>query len=167
MPSFVTAFCLTRARPDIAPASRWQERTIMSLFVHRLARSTTPIYIVQFTCKPVCQPLGTKCNEVSQSHDPIASDCDGVQCRARCRPAHPVLRDTLRLCQLLQHRPSFKSRAVPQSGRSAPPHCSVQSLLRCQPRLPHHLLRCTGRRRHGLAGGGGWSSARRATSTSR
>ena len=71
------------------------------------------------------------------------------------------------LCPLHSHRPPFKSRAVPPSVSSAPPHPRFQALLRRRSRLQGDPCRGSGRRRYGGGWGGGWSGARRTSPTSR
>ena len=73
-----------------------------------------------------------------------------------------------RLCPLHSHRPPLKSRVVPPSVSSAPPHPRFQALLHRRSRLQGDPCRGSGRRRYDGGGwGGGWSGARRTSPTSR
>jgi hypothetical protein len=85
--------------------------------------------------------------------------------RPCCRPTGAG--GALRLCPLHSHRPPFKSRAVPPSVSSAPPHPRFQALLRRLSRLQGDPCRGSGRRRYGGGWGGGWSGAGRMSPTSR
>ena len=138
--------------------------------VHRPALFIIPIYS-SFHVQ-ICLPnhFATECNDLPPSL--VARGSDGVQCRARSRPgqmrALSVRRgDALRLCQLHSNRTSFKSRALLESSRSAPPHRRLQSLLRRRPWLQRDSRGGPGWRRHGRGRGRGGSSARRTTSAGR
>jgi len=62
--------------------------------------------------------------------DAVRPDCTVRPC---CRPTGAGA--ALCLCPLHSHRPPFKSRAVPPSVSSAPPHQRFQALLRRRSRL--------------------------------
>jgi hypothetical protein len=62
--------------------------------------------------------------------DAVRPDCTVRPC---CRPTGAGA--ALCLCPLHSHRPPFKSRAVPPSVSSAPPHPRFQALLRRRSRL--------------------------------
>ena len=148
-PCFNVAFCFSRLPPVITthealrcpactifnflytgwpvqPPKYNEHDTRVRLFANHLARYAT----CDVSVHPSCLHLGPL--------SPPLRGGNGVHGRplACSRPTrHAGASEALRLCPLLSNRPPFKSRAVPPSIRSAPPHPRFQALLRRRSRL--------------------------------